>query len=105
MKTTLQIQNPDQRDESNPRAERHGAAFPQISHNYQGSQLAGRCGTPVKFQHPAFFEISNQYFADEGGRGFLIDAGVFAALILSAMLPIVNGVGAIATLIHTVGVL
>jgi len=34
-----------------------------------------------------------------------VDAGVFAALILTAMLPIANGVQAVATLIHSVGVL
>ena len=105
MKTTPQIQNLNQRDESNPRAERHGSSFPQISHNYQSSQLAGTCGTPVKFHPPAFFEISRQYFADEAARGFLVDAAVFAALIGTALLPIVNGFQAVATLLHTLSVL
>lgn len=105
MKNTPQVQNLSQRDEANPRAARQGSSFPQISHNYQSSQLTGRCGTPAQFKSPAFFEISKKYFADEAARGFLVDAGVFAALILSAMLPIVDGVEAVATLIQTVGVL
>jgi len=101
MKTTPQIQNLDQRDEANPRAERHGSGFPRISHNYQAAQLDGSCGSSIKFHHPAFFELSNQYFADEAPRGFLVDTGVFAALLLSAMLPIVNGLEAVATLMHS----
>jgi hypothetical protein len=66
--------------------------------------LLGGCGTPVKFHHPAFFEISNEYFAEEAPRGSAVDAAVFAALILTAILPIANGVQAVATLIHSVGV-
>lgn len=105
MKITTQIQNLNQRDESNPRAERHGWSFPQISQNYQSSQLAATCGRPVKFHHPAFFEISRQYFANEAARGFLIDAGIFAALIGTALPPIVNGLQAVATTLHTLSVL
>ena len=67
--------------------------------------MHGGCGTPVKFRHPAFFEISNEYFAEEAPRSFAVDAGVFAAIILTAVLPIVNGVQAVATLIRCVGVL
>jgi hypothetical protein len=105
MKNTPHIQNLDQRDESDPRAERHGSDFPKVSHNYQNSQLTGSCGSPAKFQHPAFSEISQKYFADEAARGFLVDTGLFGALLLAAMLPIVNGVEAVGTLIQTLGVL
>jgi hypothetical protein len=67
--------------------------------------LHGGCGTPVKFHHPAFFEISNEYFAEEAPRSSAVDASVFAALILTAILAIANGIQAVATLIHSVGVL
>lgn len=67
--------------------------------------MLGGCGTPVKFHGPSFFEISNRYFADEAPRSFAVEAGVFAALILTAVLPIVNSVQAVATLIHHAGVL
>ena len=105
MKNTPQIQNLDQRDEANPRAERHGSEFPQVSCNYQSSQLTGHCGTPANFQHPAFSEISQEYFADEAARGFLVDTGIFGVLLLAAALPILNGVEAVAALIQTAGVL
>jgi len=105
MKTTNQIIDLKQRHESDRRASRQGRNFPQAEQHYQSCQLAGNCGEPVKFQEPSFFKLSNDYFADEAPRGFAVDAGVFAALMLTAILPIVNGVQAVATLIHSVGVL
>ncbi|MEO5717966.1 MAG: hypothetical protein ABIR29_05280 [Chthoniobacterales bacterium] len=105
MKNTPQVQDFNQRDESNPRSERHGSSFPQTSHNYQSAQLTGRCGTPVQYRAPAFSEISSEYFAEEANRGFLVDAGLFAALILTALFPIVNGFQAVAILVHSLNVL
>ena len=105
MKNTPQIQDFNQRDESNPRAERYGSNFPQISHHYQSAKLTGCCGTPAQYRRPAFFEISNEYFAGEANRGFLVDSGVFAALILTALFPIANGLQAVATLVHSISVL
>ena len=105
MKNTPQIQNLSSGTNRIRALRATARGFPQIGHNYQSSQLVGSCGTPVKFDHPAFFEISNEYFAEEAARGFAVDAAVFAALIATALLPIVNGVQAVATLIHTLGVL
>ena len=105
MKNTPHILQLSRRHESDPRNSRRGQKFPHADQKYQNSQSLGGCGTPVKFHRPAFFEISNEYFANEAARGFLVDTGVFAALILTAMLPIVNGVEAVATLIQSVGVL
>jgi hypothetical protein len=105
MKTTPHIQNHKQRAESDPRAQRSGRSFPQVAQTYQSATLTGNCGTPAKFCQPAFFRLSNEYFAEEAARSFAADAGVFAALLLTAILPIVSGVDAIATLIHIVGVL
>ena len=105
MKNTTHILQLAHRHEADSLASRGGKKFPQTDQNYQDPQFLGGCGTPAKFHHPAFFEISNEYFAHEAARGFVIDAGVFAALILTAMLPIVNSAQAVATLIHTAGVL
>ncbi len=105
MKNTPHILQLKRRYESDPRAARGQRSFPQTNHNYQSATKPGGCGTPVKFHRPAFSEISNEYFADEAARSFVVDAGVFAALMLASMLPIVNGVEAVATLIHSVGVL
>ncbi len=105
MKNTPQILDLKLRHESDARASRHGRTFPQTDHHYQTCKLPGGCGEPVKFQGPAFFEISHEYFANEAQRSFAAEAAVFAALLLTAMLPIVNSVQAVAALIHSVGVL
>ena len=105
MKKTPRTHQSNRRHQSDSRPSRVARTFPQTEHSYQNSTLSGSCGSPVEFHHPAFFEISNKYFADEAARGFAVDAGVFAALIVTAMLPIINGIQAIAALIHTVGVL
>ena len=105
MKNTPHILQPNRHRQSDARPSPSARNFPQTEQCYQDSTLSGSCGSPVEFHHPAFFEISNKYFADEAARGFAVDAGVFAALIITAMLPIVNGIQAIAALIHTAGVL
>lgn len=106
MKTRPQIPNFNQRHESDPRALRNGRPFPQTDQSYQSATLLGTCGTPAKFRHqPSFFRISNEYFAEEAAHNFALDAGIFTALILSALLPIANGVEAVATLVHSLGVL
>jgi hypothetical protein len=106
MKNTPHILTSKSRIESEPRAVRNGRNFPRVDHAYQNATLRGSCGTATKFSRgPSFYQISNKYFADEAARTFLVDTGVFAALILTALLPIVNSVQAVATLIHSVGVL
>lgn len=78
MKNTPQILATNRRLESDPRASRRG---------------------------PSFFRISDDYFAHEAPRSSAIDAGVFTALIVCAMLPIANGLQAVAILVHSISVL
>ena len=105
MKTTPQILDLKLRHESESRALRPGRSFPQTDYHFQAGNLAGCCGEPVQIQAPSFFKISSEYFAEEAPRGFAVDAGVFAALFLTAIPPIVNSAEAVATLIHHIGVL
>jgi hypothetical protein len=105
MKNIPHILQPNSRHQSDSRSSRLGRNFPPTDQSYQSSTLIGGCGSPVEFHRPAFFEISRDYFAGEAARSFAVDTAVFGALILSGLLPIVNGVQAVATLIHTVGVL
>jgi hypothetical protein len=104
MKNTPHIQQINRRHASEARTSCGPRSFPLTHNQYQTPQLQGSCGTPAKFQRPAFFEISSRYFAEEEARGFAVDAAVFAALIGTALLPIVNGVLAVATLIHTASI-
>ena len=105
MKTTSQIQITNQRHAAESRDSRGSRSFPQIEQNYQSPTLRGSCGSPAKFRGPSFFELSNKYFAEEAPRSFVGDTAIFSALIVTALLPIVNSVQAVAALIHTLGVL
>lgn len=103
MKNTTHTLSQTRRHHSEQRSLHTARSFPQVEQNFQGSCLSGACGTPAKFHSPAFSEISKDYFAEEAPRGFAVDAAVFAALIATAALPIINSVQAVAALIHTVG--
>jgi hypothetical protein len=105
MKTTPHLEELNRRYESEARTSRRSQTLPHTAQHYQSCRLGGNCGTPAKFEEPAFFKISNDYFAEEAKLGFAVDAAVFAALIGTALFPILNGVQAVATLIHTTGVL
>lgn len=104
MKYTPQSQNIIRRYQSEARERQNGAALPQMAEHFQPTNFTGSCGKPTKFEHPAFSDISKDYFAAEEPRSFAVEAGVFAALIAMAVLPIVNSVQAVA-LLHTIGVL
>ncbi|MGI8890338.1 MAG: hypothetical protein ACR2G0_06080 [Chthoniobacterales bacterium] len=105
MKNTAHLIPNHRRSQADLRHSRDQRIFPPTSHNFHQQQLPGSCGQPLQFEHPAFFKISNDYFAGEAARNFVVDSGVFAALIVAALLPIANGFQAVATLIHSVGVL
>jgi hypothetical protein len=101
MKTT-HIPNLNRRHQSEPEAARPARSFAHVEEHFQASTLNGGCGAPAQFDRSSFYKISNQYFAEEEPRSFAVEAGVFAALIAMALLPIVNSVQAVATLIHTI---
>ena len=104
MKNTPLTQSFSKRHQSEVSASRNGQRFPATDHSFQNSNFTGGCGKPAKFEHPSFSEISRDYFAAEEPRSFAVEAGVFAALIAMAVLPIINSVQAVA-LLHTIGVL
>jgi hypothetical protein len=101
MKMKPLIIKTNERHECDQRAGRDDRHFPQIEQNYQTTSLGGTCGTPAKFRGPAFYELSNKYFAEEAPRGFALDAAVFTVLILTAVLPIVNSIQAVAALVQS----
>lgn len=105
MKNTPYTQSLSKRHQTEARDRQNGFRFPEISAAYQASKLTGTCGKPAQFDCGAFSDISRDYFAAEEPRGFAVDAAVFAALIATALFPIVSGAQAVATLIHHIGIL
>jgi hypothetical protein len=105
MKNTPHTQSLSKRHQTEARERQNGARFPEISASYQASSLPSTCGKPASFDSSAFSDISRDYFAAEEPRGFAVEAAVFAALIATALLPIVNGAQAVAALIQHTGIL
>lgn len=102
MKNPTHTLNLTKRHQSEQRTVRNGRRFPQIEAHLQASTLTGGCGASAKFERASFYKISNEYFAEEAPRSFAVEAAVFGALIAVALFPIVNGVQAVAALIHTI---
>jgi hypothetical protein len=105
MKNTPHTKILSKRQQAENRESRKGQSFPQITNHFQASNLTGSCGKPARFAHPAFSDISKDYFADEAPRGFAVEAAIFTALSATALLPIVNSLQAVTTLIQHLGVL
>lgn len=97
MKTT-HTQNQNRRQENELDMSR---IFPRVEEHFQAQSLSGGCGRPAKFDRTSFYKISQSYFAEEEPRSFAVEAGVFAALIAMALLPIVSGVQAVAALVQS----
>ena len=104
MKTKLYLRNSNHLHVSDLRGSRDDSRFPQVEQHYQSATLHGGCGTSAKFSRPSLFRFSNDYFAEEAQRNFAVDAAIFGALIVTVLLPIVNGAEAIAGLARSLGV-
>jgi hypothetical protein len=106
MKTTNQIPNTNKRHDSGSAHLRYGRNFPKTDFNYHNASLAGcggRCG--VTFRAPSFRDISRDYLNREARNNFLIEAALFAMIVITAALPLLNGAHALAGLVRSLGVL
>ena len=75
--------------------------FPFVDYQYQASSLENLSGRCEKLSH-SFRDISRDYFDSEDNNDFVSNAAIFAALIASALVPIVASASA---MIHVVRVL
>lgn len=73
--------------------------FPFVDHNYQTSSLENLTGRCAKLSN-SFRDISRDYFDTEESKDFLSNAAIFAALIGSALIPIVASASAMAHLVR-----
>jgi len=77
--------------------------FPLIDCNYQPTTLNGYHGRCAKTITPSFRNISRQYFQNEARHDFVGEASFFAALIITALVPLVIAANAIIELCRTFG--
>jgi hypothetical protein len=73
---------------------------PFVDYDYQASSLENLTGRCAKLSN-SFRDISRDYFDTEENKDFLSDAGIFAALIGSALIPIAASASAMIQLVRT----
>ena len=78
--------------------------FPVTDSNYQTVVLDGYRGGCAKAEVPSFRSISNSYFKKEARHDFVSEAIFFAFIVITAALPMLNNVQAIADFIRAVGI-
>ena len=74
--------------------------FPFVDYDYQASSLENLTGRCTKLSN-SFRDISRDYFETEENKDFLSNAGIFAALIGSALIPIAASASAMIQLVRT----
>ena len=94
MKSTLQTENLNQRE---------SRTFPKTDYNYQGAGLGdfdARCAGKTSL---SFRAISAEYFKSEARQDFVSEAVFFSLIILTAAIPIISSVNALADFVRAIG--
>jgi len=89
MKPTVEQNNLSKRADV---AERNAGAFPSIDCNYQTVTLPSYRGSCLRPRFSSFRNISGEYFRIE----FRVEAAAFVAIIITAAIPILNNMHALA---------
>jgi hypothetical protein len=76
-----------------PLINRNARKLPFVEYQYQASKLENVTSRCSKLSN-SFRDISRDYFDNEANYDFLSNAAIFAALITSALLPIVTSASA-----------
>ena len=71
-------------------------AFPSIDCNYQTVALPGYRGGCLRPGFSSFRNISGEYFRNEARNEFRLEAVAFVAIIITAAIPILNNMHALA---------
>jgi hypothetical protein len=84
---------------SNPRT------FPLSHRNFQASGCAdlGHCAAGFSGKRPSFRRISGDYFAREARQHFALEAGLFALIVVTAALPLLNSATALFDFLKATG--
>jgi len=93
MKPTVEQNNLSKRAEV---AQRNAAAFPSIDCNYQTVALPSYRGGCLRPGFSSFRNISGEYFRNEARNEFRLEAVAFVAIIITAAIPILNNMHALA---------
>lgn len=84
----------------NEGSHRESRMLPKVDHHYHAISAGRSGGCYARLTSPSFRNISRAYFATEANHYFLVEASVFAAIMLTAAVPLINGAHAVLNLIR-----
>lgn len=77
-----------------PNRNRNARQFPLVDYHYQAATFGGS-SSPCVERSNSLRDISRDYFDGEANDEFVIEGVVFAALIVTVLMPIVSGAFAV----------
>ena len=83
-------------------AERNAGTFPFIDCNYQTVALPSHRGSCLQPRFSSFRNISGEYLRTEARYEFRVEAAAFVAIIITAAIPILNNMHALADFLRAI---
>jgi hypothetical protein len=77
--------------------------LPVIESNYQVATLPNFNGDCAPHELPSFRSISGEYFRNEARNDFQLEMAAFTAMILTAAIPILSNLHALADFLRAIG--
>ena len=85
-------------------AQKNGATFPFVDSNYHAVALPSYRGGCLRAAKPVSFRnISGEYFRHEARNEFCVEALAFFAMVVTAAIPILNNMHALADFLRVIG--
>jgi hypothetical protein len=95
MKPTPLTTSQDRRRHPFDRAARKSRRSPITDYNYHSVAFAGSSRRYSRNPHPSFWKITGDYLKDEARHDFQSEGMLFAAITITAALPLINNVHAL----------
>lgn len=77
--------------------------FPQIECNYHAVALPNYRGGCLQPRFSSFRNISGEYFRTEAPNEFRAEAAAFVAIVVTAVVPILSNIHALADFLRAIG--
>ena len=100
MKPTVEQNNLSRRGDG---VQNNGATFPHVESNYHVVALPNYRGGCVRAKSLSFRNISGEYFRHEARNEFCAEALAFLAIVITAAIPILNSMHALADFLRVTG--
>jgi hypothetical protein len=84
-------------------AQKNGATFPFVESNYHAVALPSYRGGCLRAKPLSFRNISGEYFRHEARNEFCVEALAFFAMVVTAAIPILNNMHALADFLRVIG--